>query len=56
MNKAQQIIVETGGDPSWQDQAMSALQDTVGSWGITGIVIVALAGVGFWFYKMKIKK
>lgn len=57
VNKTQQIIIDTsgGGDPSWQDQAMSALQSTVGPWGITALVVVALAGAGFVGYK-KFKK
>lgn len=56
MNKAQTIIVETASDPSWQDQAMSSLQETVGPWGITGLIITAMAGGGFWLFKKKFKK
>jgi len=56
INKVQQIIVETGGDPSWQDRIMSSLEQTVGPWGITGGVILTLAGGGFWLYKKKFKK
>ena len=57
MNKVQQIIVEApASDPSWQDQIMNSLQQTVGPWGITGLVITAMAGGGFWLYKKKFKK
>lgn len=55
MNKVQQIVIDTGSDPSWQDQTVNALQSTVGPWGITALVVVALAGAGFVGYK-KFKK
>ena len=55
--KVQQIIVEAPvSDPSWQDQAMNSLQQTVGPWGVTGIILTTLAGGGFWLYKKKFKK
>jgi len=56
INKAQTIIVETGGNLSWQDQIMSSLFETVGSRGITALVIIVMIGGGFWLYKKKIKK
>jgi len=50
------IVIDNTSSPSWQDQAMNSLQQTIGPWGITVIILLVLGGLGFWLYKKKFKK
>ena len=53
--KIQQVIIEQASEAGWQEKLLDSIQNSVGDHGVTGLVVVALAGAGVFAYN-KFKK